>query len=93
MIAFFTQLELIQVYKMKLKEYWTNILLTFNETISELDINQVKNMFGDDGIVIEILSVRIDMVKRRPEFKSKKKSIRKFLQRQRQKLGKVNKRN
>ena len=78
---------------MKLKEYWTNILLTFNETISELDINQVKNIFGDDDIVIEILSVRIDMVKRKPESKRNKKSIRKFLQRQKQKLGKVNKRN
>ena len=84
-------IELTRVYKLKLNEYWTNILLTFNEMIAESNINQVKNLFEDDEIVIEMLSVRIDMVSRKPEFKTSKKSIRKFIQKQRQKLSKVNK--
>lgn len=83
--------ELTYVYKLKLKEYWTQILLTFNEMISEVDVKQVKEIFEDDEIVVELLSVRIDMVRRKPEFKTSKKSIRKFLQKHSHKLRKVNK--
>ena len=80
------------VYKWKLKKYWTNILSVFNEIISELEINQVKNLFEDDETVIEILSVRINMVSRNPEFQTSKKSIKRLLQKHTQKLRKVNKR-
>lgn len=59
--------------------------------ISEVDINQVKEIFEDDEIVVEILSVRIDMVSRKPEFKTNKKSIKKFLQKHSHNLRKVNK--
>lgn len=84
-----SSIELTGVYKIKLKEYWTNILLTFNEIISELNIDLIKNQFENDDIVIEILSVRIDMVSRKPEFRTNKRSIKKFLQKHKHKLGKV----
>lgn len=68
-------LELVYSYKLKLREYWTGVLISFNEIISELDINQVKNLFEQEEIVIEALSVRIDMVTCKPEYITAKKSI------------------
>lgn len=82
--------ELIYVYKLKLKEYWTNILITFNEIISEIDVYQVKEVFEDDKIIVEMLSVRIDMVSREPEYKTSKKSIKKLLQKHNHQLKRAN---
>ena len=62
-----------------MREYWSGVLSSFNEIISDLDINQVKNLFEQDEIVIEALSVRIDMVTRKPEFKTAKRSIKHYL--------------
>ena len=70
---------MLSVYKEKLKEAWTDLLVSFNEIISEIDIKKIKKLLIDEKLVIEILSVRIDLISRRPEFKSTKGSIRKFL--------------
>lgn len=74
-----TLLELAYSYKLKLREYWTGVLSSFNECIADLDIRQVKRIFGEDEVVIEALSVRIDMICHKPEFKTAKRSIKNFL--------------
>lgn len=80
--------ELIDTFKMKLADYWTGVMLSFNEITSELDIKQVANLFTNDNDerMIDVLSVRIDMVSRKPEFQANKRSIKKFLKKQRERV-------
>jgi hypothetical protein len=73
---------------LKLRECWTGVLSSFNEIISDLDISQVMNMFEQDEIVIEALSVRIDMISHKPEFKTAKKSIKHILKRFKDRVNK-----
>jgi hypothetical protein len=81
-------IELAYIYKLKLRECWTGVLSSFNEIISDLDISQVMNMFEQDEIVIEALSVRIDMISHKPEFKTAKKSIKHILKRFKDRVNK-----
>lgn len=71
-----------------MREYWTGVLSSFNEIISDLDINQVKDLFEQDEIVIEALSVRIDMVTCKPEYKAAKKSIKHYLKKYKDRVNK-----
>lgn len=64
-------------------------MISFNEIMSELDINLVKYLFEDEEGLVEVLSVQIDMISRKPDYKTAKKSIRKFLRKQKQRLQKV----
>ena len=45
-----------------------------------MDIKEIKEMFNEDETVIEILSVRIEMITCKPEFKTTKKTIKKILE-------------
>ena len=64
-------------------------MASFNEIMSVLDINQVKHLFEDEDILIEVLSVQIDMISRQPEYQTGKRSIRRFLHKQKRRLQKV----
>lgn len=80
--------ELVDTFKMKLNEYWTGLMLSFNEVMSEMDVKQIENLFTNDNDerIIEVLSVRIDMVSRKPEFYTNKRSIKRFLKKQRDRV-------
>lgn len=71
-----------------MREYWTCVLSSFNEIISDLDLNQVKNLFENEELVIEALSVRIDMINHKPEFKTAKKSIKHLIKKFKDKVKK-----
>lgn len=77
------------IFKIKLREYWTGVMTSFNEVMAGLNIDQVKHLFEDEEILIEILSVQIDLISRKPEFQSAKRSIRRFLRKQKIKIEKV----
>lgn len=79
---------MITTFKMKLIEYWTGLLLSFNEIMSNLNVKQVENLIENqnDEIIVQVLSVRIDMVTRKPEYQSNKKSIKRFLKKQRERV-------